>query len=64
MFGLILILSTGIGYKLIFRTKLRDLKTVDLQTGRRTLGPEEIVELDEYHRLSKLRRFYTYVQLW
>jgi yeast amino acid transporter len=64
MFGLILILSTGIGYKMIFRTKLRDLKTVDLQTGRRTLNPEEIVELDEYHRLSKLRRFYTYVQLW
>ncbi|KIW90176.1 1-pyrroline-5-carboxylate dehydrogenase [Cladophialophora bantiana CBS 173.52] len=33
-------------------------------TGRRTLAIEEINQLDEYYKLSKWRRFLTYVQLW
>uniref|UniRef100_A0A093V6F9 Putative amino-acid permease n=1 Tax=Talaromyces marneffei PM1 TaxID=1077442 RepID=A0A093V6F9_TALMA len=46
MFGLVLIFSTSIGYKLIFRTKIRDLRSVDLQTGRRPLSTRETQELD------------------
>jgi amino acid transporter len=64
MFGTILIVASGIGYKLIFRTKLRDPATVDLQTGRRPLSIEEIIELDVYKQSSVWRRFYSFVQLW
>lgn len=64
MFGTILIVFSAIGYKLIFRTKLRDPRTVDLQTGRRTLGFEEIKELDEYKAMPRWRKFVSFVQLW
>lgn len=64
MFGTILILASGIGYKLIYRTKFRDPATVDLQTGRRVLSVEEIVELDAYEQTSRWRKFYSFVQLW
>jgi amino acid transporter len=64
MFGTLLILASGIGYKLIYRTKLRDPATVDLRTGRRPLSVEEIVELDKYGQSSVWRRFYSFVQLW
>ncbi|KAI1342809.1 amino acid permease [Xylariaceae sp. FL0016] len=62
--GIILILASGIGYKLICRSKLQDPKTADLQTGRRPLSDGEIVALDEYNRLSPWRKFGSMVQLW
>ncbi|KAJ5725154.1 uncharacterized protein N7483_006511 [Penicillium malachiteum] len=64
MFGLILITFSAIGYKLIFRTKLRDPQTVDLQTGRRVLSVKEIRELDNYEKMPKWRKFVSFVQLW
>lgn len=64
MFGLILIVFSTIAYKLIYRTKLRDPHTVDLQTGRRSLGTEEILELDKYEQMPWWRKFVTFVQLW
>ncbi|KAL4913456.1 amino acid permease/ SLC12A domain-containing protein [Aspergillus aurantiobrunneus] len=64
MFGIILIAFSAVGYKLIYRTKLRDPRTVDLQTGRRTLGLEEIKELDNYSDMPRWRKFASFVQLW
>ncbi|KAJ5948267.1 hypothetical protein N7466_001282, partial [Penicillium verhagenii] len=64
MFGLILILFSGLAYKLIFRTKLRDPRKVDLQTGRRALLIEEIKELDDYEKMPGWRKFLSFVQLW
>ncbi|OQE03819.1 hypothetical protein PENSOL_c001G03459 [Penicillium solitum] len=64
MFGLILIVFSTIAYKLIYRTKLRDPHTVDLQTGRRSLGTKEILELDKYEQMPWWRKFVTFVQLW
>ncbi|OAA65864.1 amino acid permease [Niveomyces insectorum RCEF 264] len=54
----------GLAYKVVMRTKLRDPKTADLQTGRRPLSPEELVELDEYQKLPRWRKFYSFIQLW
>jgi amino acid transporter len=64
MFGLVLIFGTAIGYKLIFRTKIRDLRSVDLQTGRRPLTTREIQELDGYEGMPRWRKIYSFVQLW
>ncbi|KAL5343176.1 amino acid permease/ SLC12A domain-containing protein [Aspergillus crustosus] len=64
MFGTILIIFTAVGYKLIYRTKIRDPSTVDLQTGRRMLGVEEIKELDDYKNMPRWRKFASFVQLW
>ncbi|KAL4754147.1 hypothetical protein BDW72DRAFT_214631 [Aspergillus terricola var. indicus] len=64
MFGMLLIVSTAVGYKLIYRTKFRDPRTVDLQTGRRPLGVKEIKELDDYKNMSPWRKFVSFVQLW
>ncbi|KAJ5559978.1 hypothetical protein N7513_002377 [Penicillium frequentans] len=64
MFGLVLIVLSTIAYKVIYRTKLRDLRTVDLQTGRRTLGTDEILELDEYERMPQWRKLVGFIQLW
>jgi len=64
MIGVLLIAGFTLGYKLIFRTPWRDPKIADLKTGRRHLGIDEINQLDEYYKLSKWRRFFTYVQLW
>ncbi|KAF1974830.1 hypothetical protein BU23DRAFT_579570 [Bimuria novae-zelandiae CBS 107.79] len=62
--GLLLIVFSGLAYKIIFRTKMRDPAKVDLRTACRTLGEEEIYALDLYYSQSRLRRFYTLVQLW
>lgn len=64
MFGLILIILSGVGYKLIYQTKIRDPRHVDLQTGRRTLNAEEIRKLDWYHSLPLWRRVFKFIQLW
>ena len=62
--GILVIVSFTLAYKLIYRTKLRDPATADLKYGRRTLGIDEIKQLDEYYRQPTWRRFLTYVQLW
>lgn len=64
MLGILVILGCTLIYKLAFRTPWRDLSTADLVTGRRTLGVDEIRQLDDYYRQPKWRRFMTYVQLW
>lgn len=64
MIGLLLITFSALGYKIIFRTKMRDPAKVDLRTGRRTLSEEEIFALETYYGQSMLRRFYSFVQLW
>ncbi|KAL2845268.1 amino acid permease/ SLC12A domain-containing protein [Aspergillus pseudoustus] len=64
MIGLLLIVASGVGYKLVFRTKFRDPRTVDLQTGRRTLSTEEITELDGYAAMPQWRKFVSFIQLW
>ncbi|KAI0153865.1 amino acid permease/ SLC12A domain-containing protein [Pestalotiopsis sp. NC0098] len=62
--GFWLILAFTAGYKVIFRTPFRNPKTADCVTGRRTLGAEEIAQLDDYYRMPAWRRGLTYVQLW
>ncbi|KAK1532036.1 uncharacterized protein CCOS01_04019 [Colletotrichum costaricense] len=62
--GLILILGATLGYKIIYRTPWRDPNTADCITGRRELSTEEIKQLDEYYKQPKIRRFFSYVQLW
>ncbi|KAH6893118.1 amino acid permease/ SLC12A domain-containing protein [Thelonectria olida] len=64
MLGVLIIGGFTLGYKLIYRTPWRNPKTADLQTGRRPLGEDEILQLDQYYALPKWRRFMTYVQLW
>lgn len=64
MIGVFVIAGFTIGYKLICRTPWRDPATADLKTGRRTMKVKEINQLDDYYRLSKFRRFLTYIQLW
>ncbi|KAF7189999.1 Amino-acid permease GAP3 [Pseudocercospora fuligena] len=64
MIGTVLILGLGTIYKVVFRTKLRDPKKVDLRTGRRSLSEEEIKMLDDYYRSSKWRRLASFLQLW
>ena len=64
MIGVLLIGSSYIGYKLIFRTKLRDPKLVDLKTGRRHLSEEEIDFLRKYYSQPLWRRFCTYFEIW
>ncbi|KAH7348422.1 amino acid permease-domain-containing protein [Rhexocercosporidium sp. MPI-PUGE-AT-0058] len=64
MIGVVTVVSFTIGYKILYRTKMRDPKTADLQTGRRTLGGEELAILNDYYHRTALQRFYTYIQLW
>ncbi|KAL5322763.1 hypothetical protein ACEPPN_010739 [Leptodophora sp. 'Broadleaf-Isolate-01'] len=64
MIGVVTVVSFTIGYKILYRTKMRDPKTADLQTGRRTLGGEELAMLNDYYNRTALQRFYTYIQLW
>lgn len=62
--GLILILTSYVGYKVIFRTKIRDVKTVDLMSDRRPLSDDDIAELDAYYRQGIYRRFASYFTIW
>ncbi|KAJ4547332.1 hypothetical protein HRR78_005432 [Exophiala dermatitidis] len=62
--GVLLIVASTLGYKVIRRTRWVDPKEADLIQGRRTLSTEEIVQLDNYYRMSTWRRFCTYAQLW
>lgn len=62
--GILVIVSFTLAYKLIYRTKLRNPATADLKYGRRTLGIDEIKQLDDYYKQPAWRRFLTYVQLW
>lgn len=64
MIGIVIVLVFTVGYKIIYKTRIRDPKTADLRTGRRTLGREEIDLLNAYYGKSAIRRFWTYVQLW
>ncbi|CAN8103343.1 unnamed protein product [Discula destructiva] len=64
LIGLMIIVFSGIGYKLILRTKMRDPSKVDLSTGWRPLCDEEIIDLDKYHGISAWRRFLSFIQLW
>lgn len=64
MIGLFLIIFTGLGYKIVFRTKLRDPATVDLHSGRRPLSVEEIKMMDEYYAQPSRRRLWEYIKLW
>ncbi|KAF2650526.1 hypothetical protein K491DRAFT_720686 [Lophiostoma macrostomum CBS 122681] len=61
---LLLIATSGIGYKVLFRTKMRDSAKVGLQTGRRPLNAEEGFARDAYYGQSRVRRFYSFIQLW
>ena len=53
-----------IGYKVIFRTSYRQLRKADHGTGRHTITPDEMNELDRYYSMPRWRRFMTYVQFW
>ncbi|KAK7433780.1 hypothetical protein Landi51_13802 [Colletotrichum acutatum] len=62
--GLNLILGATLGYKIIYRTPSRDPNTADCITGRRDWSTNEIQQLDQYYKQPKIRRFFSYVQLW
>lgn len=64
MFGLILIVGSGIIYKIVFRTKIRPLESVDLVSGRGVISQEEIQELDDFKSSPWWKKVYSYVQLW
>ncbi|ETI21011.1 hypothetical protein G647_07354 [Cladophialophora carrionii CBS 160.54] len=64
MIGVLVIVGFTIAYKLILRTPWRDPKFADCKTGRRPLSVEDINQLDAYYRMSRWRRFMTYLQLW
>ncbi|KAF2138161.1 uncharacterized protein K452DRAFT_234977 [Aplosporella prunicola CBS 121167] len=62
--GLILIITSTIGYKLIYRTEFRDVRTVDLVSGRRPLTESDIEELAAYYKQPIWRRFSSYFTIW
>ncbi|KAJ4421732.1 hypothetical protein N0V82_003576 [Gnomoniopsis sp. IMI 355080] len=62
--GLILVVLSGVGYKIICRTKMRDPRTADLQSGRRPLNEEEILDLDRYNSQPTWRKVKSFIQLW
>lgn len=64
MIGVLLIVGSYIGYKLVFRTKIRNLKDIDLQTGRRVLSEKEINLLRDYYAKPAWRRGLSYFQVW
>ena len=64
MLGFMLIFGLTLLYKICMRTQWRAASTADLVTGRRRLSEEELVDLENYYRLSQWQRFKTYVQLW
>ncbi|RDW63769.1 AAT family amino acid transporter-2 [Coleophoma cylindrospora] len=50
-----------IGYKIIYKTKIVDLRTVDIQRGRRPLSAEDIAFLDAYYAKPWYKRALTYI---
>ncbi|KAL9110784.1 MAG: hypothetical protein Q9227_004776 [Pyrenula ochraceoflavens] len=64
MIGVLVIVVFTVVYKIVFRTPFRQASTADLVTGRRQMSAYELDELDRYYKMSKWRRFLSYVQLW
>jgi amino acid transporter len=64
MIGLILVAVSGLGYKLVYGTKVVDPRFADLKTGRRPIVGKELEDLRAYYAMPKWRRFGTYIQLW
>ncbi|XXH01235.1 hypothetical protein Hte_007589 [Hypoxylon texense] len=52
-----------VGHKLIYKTKIVDPATADLQSGRRPLSDEDIAFLDNYYSKPMYKRFLSYVTL-
>ncbi|KAF7561396.1 hypothetical protein G7046_g2753 [Stylonectria norvegica] len=51
------------GYKIIFKTKLVNPATADLQSGRRPLNAEDIAFLDAYYSQPMYKRIFSYITL-
>ena len=49
------------GYKIIYKTKIVDLASADIHTGRRPLTTEDIAFLDNYYSQPLYKRALTYV---
>lgn len=49
------------GYKIIFKTKLVDLNTADIKSGRRPLSAEDIAFLDTYYAKPWYKQALTYI---
>jgi amino acid transporter len=49
------------GYKIVYKTKIVDLKEADLQTGRRPLSESDIAFLDAYYSQPWHKRALTYL---
>lgn len=64
MIGVVLVMGSGLIYKIVFITKIRDVNIVDLQTGRRPIVGAELDMLNKYYAQPSWKRFLTYVQLW
>lgn len=64
MIGVLLIVGSYIGYKLVFRTKIRNLEDIDLRSGRRVLSEKEINLLRDYYAKPAWRRGLSYFQVW
>ncbi|KAF2092306.1 hypothetical protein K490DRAFT_33007 [Saccharata proteae CBS 121410] len=64
MIGVVITVSATLFYKLAFGTRMRDPRTADLKTGRRTLGADELRGLDAYYAKAGWRRLGSYLQIW
>jgi len=59
--GVPLVLAAMIGYKVIFRTKIRRAREIDLVTGHQPLTEEQEKFLDHYYTLPLWRRVWSYI---
>jgi amino acid transporter len=59
--GVPLVLVAMIGYKLIFRTKIRRASEIDLVSGHQPLTEEQEKFLDHYYTLPMWRRVWSYI---
>ncbi|KAL2834228.1 amino acid permease/ SLC12A domain-containing protein [Aspergillus cavernicola] len=59
--GVPLVLVSVIGYKVVFRTKVRRASEIDLVTGFQGLSVENELFLDRYYALPLWRRVWSYV---
>lgn len=50
-----------VGYKVIYRTKIVDLGTADIHSGRRPLSVEDVKFLDAYYAKPWYKRAFTYI---